>query len=240
MKTVFLSVCILLAAIARAQDSPSPPAPPVSYNSASELNQLISQLQQLAQGTQLDLASLRIEKWKTDANTKHGATTDVDSIQRNLKDALPEITGRLRNSPESLPTTFELYRNLDALYDVFTSVVESAGAFGTRDEYQALQNDLNAMEKARRSFADRMEKLATAKEGEIVNLRTQLQKAQAVQAAAPPSRVVVDDAAEQPKKPVKKKPVVKKTTPPASSPTQPAPGTQPQPPAQSPPATPQP
>lgn len=242
MKLAFLSACILLASMVRAQVSPagSPPAaPPVSYSSVSELHQLLSQLQQTAQAVQLDLASLRIEKWKTDANTKRSTTTDVDSIQRNLKDALPEIIGRLRTSPESLPTTFELYRNLDALYDVFASVVESAGAFGSRDEYQALQNDLSAIQQARRSFADRMEKLAAAKEVEVANLRTQLQKAQTVQEAAPPKKVVVEDT-EEPQKTVKKKSSGKKSKPASSTPAQPASGSQPQNPPQNPPANPQP
>lgn len=223
MKISFLSVSILLVAVAAAQVSPAPATPAVSYNSASALNQLLTQLQQTSQTTQLDLASLSIERWKVDSNTKRNTAADVDSIQRNLQTALPEIMGRLRSSPESLPPTFELYRNLDALYDVFTSVVESAGAFGNRDEYQALRNDLNAMETSRRAFADRMEKLTTAKENEITDLRTQLQKAKAVEQAAPPKKVVVDDAPE-PEKPVKKKPVHKRPKPPA--PSQPPQGNQ--------------
>jgi hypothetical protein len=240
MKTV-LSILILLNAMAVAQVSQAvsqTPEPPVAYSSANELNQMLSQLQQTAQTAQLDLASLGIERWKTDSNTKRGTAADVGSIQRNLQTALPGIMDRLRNSPENLPTTFELYRNLDALYGVLTSVVESAGAFGTRDEYQTLRNDLDAMEKMRRSFADRMEKLATAKESEVADLRAQLKKAQAVQAAAPPpKKVVVDDAEAQ--KPVKKKPVHKKPKPPESNPDQPASGSQSQTPPRSPPANPQ-
>ena len=246
MKIRFILACFLLASVAVAQDSQPNAAPstPVSYNSASELNSLLTQLQQTAQSVQLDLASLRIEKWKTDANTKQSTATDVSSIQRNLKEALPEITNRLKNSPESLPTTFELYRNLDALYEVFSSVVESAGAFGTRDEYQTLQTDLGAMQKSRRSFADRMDKLAGSKEAEILNLRTQLQKAQVAQEATPPKKTVIDDTDDQAKKPVtKKKPVAKKPKPSAPNPVQPAQGqssdgTQAQP-AQNPPSNPQ-
>ena len=223
MKAAFLSACVLFAGVAAAQTSPAAPAPPaVSYSSASELNQLLSQLQQSAQSMQLNLASLRIEKWKTDTNTKQSTANDVESLQRNLKDALPEITGRLRGSPEDLATTFELYRNLDALYDVFSSVVESAGAFGTRSEYQNLQNDLRSLETERHAFADRMGKLSTAKESEIANLRSQLQKAQAVQEAAPPKKVVVHDTG-VPKPPAKKKSAAKKPKP-APQPTD---GTQP-------------
>lgn len=241
MKIGILSVSILLAGVATAQVSQAvsqTPVPPVSYSSANELNQLLSQLQQTAQTVQLDLASLSIERWKTDSNTKRSTAADVDSIQRNLQTALPGIMERLRSSPENLPTSFELYRNLDALCDVFTSVVESAGAFGTRDEYQALQNDLSTMQRSRRSFADRMEKLAAAKEGEITNLRAQLQKAKTVPEAAPAKKVVVDDT-EEAQKPVKKKPVHKKPKPPAST-QEPAGGNQPPTPPQNPPPNPQP
>ena len=234
MKILFVSVSILLTGMAAAQVSQAvsqAPEPPVSYSSANELNQMLTQLQQTAQTMQLDLASLGIEKWKTDSNTKRNTEGDVESIQRNLQSALPEITARLRSSPESLPTTFELYRNLDALYDVFSSVVESAGAFGSRNEFQSLQNDLNSMQKSRRSFADRMEKLSSAKESEVADLRTQLRKAQAVQEAAPAKKVVVDDA-EEPKKTVKKKPVHKK--PPAATQAAPANGQPQSPPPQNP------
>jgi hypothetical protein len=245
MKIGLIVACFLLAGAAAAQDSQpaASPSTPVSYNSASELNSLLSQLQQTSQSVQLDLASLRIEKWKADANTKQSTATDVNSIQRNLKEALPEITNRLKNSPESLPTTFELYRNLDALYEVFTSVVESAGAFGSRDEYQTLQSDLGAMQKSRRSFADRMDKLAGSKEAEILNLRTQLQKAQAVQEAAPPKKTVVDDTDDQAKKPVAKKKLIAKkpklATPNSGQPAQGPPSDGTQAPAQNPPSNPQ-
>ncbi len=171
---------------------------------------------------QADLAKLRIDRWKTDSNTKHGTQGDVESIQRNLQGALPEMISQLKNSPEGLEPTFKLYRNLDALYDVFSSVVESAGAFGSRDDYQSLQNSLGELERARRSFAERMDSLSTSKEQELTQLRTQVR---ALQAQATPSepakKVVVDDT--QPTKAAKKKPVVKKK-PVAPTPAPAAPG----------------
>jgi DNA repair exonuclease SbcCD ATPase subunit len=217
--------CVLwfvsLAILATAQTAPlNPPSStaPVAYSSVSELNLLLSGLEQTSQATQLDLAKLRIEKWKTDANTKRGEQTDVESIQRNLQNAMPEIVTQLRNSPEDMPTTFKLYRNLDALYGVLGSVVEAAGAFGSRDEFQSLQNDLNALERARREFADRMDTLAQSKEGELSRLRAQVQTLQAAAQAAPPpppKKIIVDDT-ETPKKTVKKKTTKK----PSSSSTQ--------------------
>src|SRR5712692_11049912 len=206
---------LLAAASTQMLFSQSAASPPVPYSSVSQLNLLLSQLEQAAQAAQVDLAKLRIERWKADSGSKRQTQANIESVQRNLQTALPGIIGELRNSPENLAATFKLYRNLDALYSVFGSVVESAGAFGSKDEFQSLQNDLSTLERSRRSFADRMESLAGAKEGELARLRTALQNAQAAGISQPPKKVLVDDT-ERPKKAVKKK---TKTTTPAKPPT---------------------
>jgi hypothetical protein len=167
---------------------------------------------------------VRVERWKTDGATKKQGLGDVESIQRNLQTALPEMIGQLRNAPEDLTVTFKLYRNLDALYNVMSGVVESAGAFGPKDDFQTLSNDLNTFEVTRKQFAERMNTLSTTKEQEIIRLRADLKTAQAAIPVAPPKKTVVDDT-EPPKKPaVKKKPIPKKpattTTPAASTPAQ--------------------
>jgi hypothetical protein len=204
---------------------------PVSYASVSQLNGLLSQLEDASKATQADLAKARIERWKTDGSTKKQALANVDSIQRNLQGALPEIIGQLRAAPENLSPTFKLYRNLDALYDVLGSVVESAGAFGPKDDFQALSNNLSAFETARRALGERLENLTSAKENEIARLRTDLKAAQAAIPATPPQKTVVDDTQPAKKSAPKKKPVPKKPptpppeTPPASQ--QPPPSHQP-------------
>ena len=188
-------------------------------------------MEAVSKSTQADLTKLRIERWKTDSSAKKQSLSDVDSIQRNLQNALPALIGQLRNSPEDMPSTFNLYRNLDALYDVLGGVVESAGAFGPKDDFQSLSNDLSTFEGTRKQLAERMNNLAASKEQEIVRLRADLKTAQAAIPAAPPKKTVVDDN-EPPKKPaVKKKPVAKK---PASTaaPNSTAPNTTQTPPAQ--------
>ena len=193
---------------------------PVSYASVAQLNGLLSQLDATSKTTQSDLAKLRVERWKTDANYKKQILANTDSIQRNLQGALPEIMTQLRNAPEDLPSTFKLYRNLDALYDVLGSVAESTGAFGPKDDFQSLSNDLNSFEASRKTLAERIETLASAKESEIARLRTDLKTAQSAIPAAPPKKIVIDDTETPKKPPVKKKPAVKK---PATA-TTPAPG----------------
>jgi hypothetical protein len=227
--SLLLAFPILTSAQVEApQPPPAQPAapPPVSYASVTQLNNILSQVEQTSQSAQVDLARLRIEKWKTDSNSKRQAQSNVEALSRNMKTALPEVITQLRNSPEDLSATFKLYRNLDAVYDVFGSVVESAGAFGPREEYQSLAGDMDSFEKARRELAERMQNLTGAKENELSRLRAELKAAQAAP-PPPPKKIVVDDT-QAPKKPAKKKGPPKKK-----------PATGEQTPAQQPPQNPQ-
>jgi DNA repair exonuclease SbcCD ATPase subunit len=212
-----LPLCLAVSAQIASSNQPAAQGP-VSYSSVNQLNAMLSQLEQASQTTQVDLAKLRIDKWKVDSGSKRQTQGNVESVQRNLQSALPEMIAQLKASPENLAATFKLYRNLDALYNVFGSVTESTGAFGSKDEFQSLENDLGEVEKARRAFADRMETLAGAKDAEMTRLRAALQSAQASVQAEPPKKIVVDDAT-PPKKPAPKK---KKVTPkPATTPATP-------------------
>lgn len=240
----FLCATLLCAAaFGQSQDAPVPaaetqhysvqgqaPGAPVSYASVNELNGLLGQLDTTSKTTQADLVKLRIERWKTDTSNKKQTLANVDSIQRNLQSALPQIMAELKAAPENLPATFKVYRNLDALYDVLGNVVESAGAFGSKDDFEALSNDLNAFEGARKQMAGRIENLSSAKEAEIVQLRGELKTARAAIPAAPPKVTVVDDNEPAKKAPVKKKPTAKPKpaatqpqTPPQQQPGQPQP-----------------
>jgi predicted nucleic acid-binding Zn-ribbon protein len=199
--------------------------PPIAYSSVSELNGMLTQLQQTAKSMQADLGKTHIEKWKTDASTKRQTLETVESIQRNLQSALPETIAQLSNSPEDLGASFKLYRNLVVLYDFFGSVVENAGAFGSKDELQSLSNDMSGLESARRALGERMQKLTASKEDELTRLRAQVKTLSAAP-PPPPKKIVVDDTTEPPKKPVKKKvtkpkpPATPTTdTPPSASPT---------------------
>jgi hypothetical protein len=205
-----------------ASAAPTPQGAAVSYASVTQLNELLAQLETTSKTTQADLTKLRVEHWKTDGSTKKRSLTDADSIQHNLQNALPEIIQKQRNAPEDLAATFRLYRNLDTLGYVLASVVESTGAFGSKDDYQALSNDLDQFDKSRKALAERLENLTTSKEQEIVRLRADLKTAQAAVPAAPPKKIVVDDNEPARKPPAKKKPAAKKpaATTPAATPAQ--------------------
>jgi hypothetical protein len=213
---IFLLLAMLATVLAAGAQETTGAAPggqaPVAYASVNELNGILAQLQQTSKNMQSDLGNTRIEKWKADGATKRQTQAQVESIQRNLQSALPEMIAQLNNAPEDLGASFKLYRNLDALYDVFGQVVESAGAFGSKDEFQSLNNDMSGLERARHMFGERMQKLAASKEAELTHLRAEVKTLTAAP-PPPPKKVIVDDT-EPPKKPAKKK--VTKPKPPAT------------------------
>ena len=227
LSLVVPSLLALCTAVALGQSGPAAPGgpsaqsgEPVSYASVTQVNGLLAQLEASSKSTQADLVKVRIEHWKTSSAGKKDALGAVDSIQRNLQGTLPDVLSQLRTSPEDLPATFRLYRILDALCDVLGSVAEGAQQLGSKDEQQALANDLTGFESARKQLAQRMETLSTAKEAELVRLRKDLKTAQAAIPAEPPKKIVVDDNEPAKKPAVKKKPVAKPgTTTPGAAPT---------------------
>lgn len=221
--TVFrlISITILLAAmpsIAQTAPSQAGKQEPVSYASVTQLNELLGGLQQTSQATLADLSKLRIDKWKTNSNNKRQAKTMIDSVSRNLQDAMPGMINEVHNAPEDLSAAFKLYHNLDALHDVLGSVADDAGQYGPSEEYDLLAKEANTFDNLRSRLADRIQSLAINKEAELVRLRTALAAAQAAP-PPPPKKVVIDDT--EPEKPVKKK--KPKTTKPAptTSPSKP-------------------
>lgn len=214
---------LVLAMTAAAQVSSPPPrtnvsAPPapaaptrMQPATAPDVTASLPQLNQLTESARVDLARLRIDKWKTDANDKRQTQANSESLQRNMTAALPAVVEQVRANPSSVAAAFKLYRNLNALYDVMSTVTEAAGAFGSREEYQALATDTTNLDNLRRSLADKVEAMAASRDTEIAQLQARARQAAAAAAAAPPKKVVVDDT-EPVKKSTKKSTTKKKTT----------------------------
>lgn len=156
----------------------------------------LDRLQGAASQANLDLGHIRIEKWKADSNSKQQAQGNADSVQRNLTTALPGLIGNVRGAPQDVNAQFKLYRNLNALYDVFASLTESAGAFGPRSDYDALAQQLGVIDSVRRNLGEGLEKLTASTQLELNQLRSQVRTLKQQSAAAtPPKKVVVDDTA---------------------------------------------
>jgi hypothetical protein len=176
---------------------------------------LLTQIQQTAQAMNLDISRLRIKKWKTGVALKHQAQANADSIVRNLTAAFPAILDEARANPQSLAAAFRLYRNLDALYEVFCRLAETSETFGTADESGPLSRDASSLAQLRHSLGDRFQTMAAGRDSEVVSLRAAAQAPAAP--PAPPKKTVVDDDA--PRKTVHKKAVPKPApSPPAANP----------------------
>src|SRR5271167_3557924 len=166
----------------------------------------LDRLQTAASQVAIDLGHMRIEKWKADGQSKQQAQANAESVQRNLTSALPGLIENVRSAPQDLNADFKLYRNLNALYDVFGSLTESAGAFGPKSDYEALAQQLGVIDSVRLDLADALHRLTSSTQYELNQLRSQIRAQQqaAATAVTPPTKIVVDDT-EPPKKSVNKK-----------------------------------
>lgn len=206
-----------------AQATPSTPAPatPSSSETASKpaIFSDLDRLQASADATSQAISRIRVERWKADNSSKQQAQANAESIQRNLTAALPGMIEGVRGAPQDLAMEFKLYRNVNALYDVMSSLTESTGAFGPKSDYEALAKQLDVFDSVRRNLADRVEELASSTQSELGQLKIQLRAAQqaaaAAAAAVPPKKIVIDDNAPEKKTPnaTKKKPPAKKPAP---------------------------
>ena len=221
MKIARNLLCLLLVSpgwVASAQTPPSgtaaPPATAPAGGSISMTSILpdLDRLQAAATQANHDLAYMRIEKWKTDGDSKRQAQTTADSVQRNLTSALPTLISNVRSAPQDLAAEFKLYRNLNALYDVFASLTESTGAFGAKSDYDALAQQLDVIDSVRRDLGNALESLTAFTQSELNQLRSQVHTLQQAAATppAPPKKVIVDDN-EPPKKTTHKKKTTKPT-----------------------------
>jgi hypothetical protein len=177
-----ICMLFLLAGVACGQSlSATAPAPTASLT--------LQRIEQTAQAAALDLARLRVDKWKADGDIKNQSQSNADSISRNLTSALPGLISAVRTQPRNLSAAFKLYRNLNALYDVFEGLAESAGAFGSKQEYQALSRHVQDLDTYRREFGDYFETLAAAKESELSRARV----AAPATTATKPKKIIVDN-----------------------------------------------
>jgi len=192
---------VFLSSVALGQTAAAPPTAPSNAPAASAATTAVlgdlDRLQAAASQANLDLGHMRIEKWKADGSSKQQAQGNADSVQRNVTTALPALIGNVRSAPQDVNAQFKLYRNLNALYDVFASLTESAGAFGPRSDYDALSRQLGVIDSVRRNLGDELESLTSSTQLELSQLRTQVHtlKQQVAAAATPPKKVIVDDNA---------------------------------------------
>jgi hypothetical protein len=230
-KRLYGVLAVMLLALPAEAQAEAPPSrnlaqarPAVSSTSQvagpGDVLPLLGQIQAAARTTTADVSLLNIRKWKVGNDAKGDAQTKAEAIQRNLTVALPAIVSQVQASPNDFAANFKLYRNLGVLYDVMASLAESAGAFGSKNEFEPLVNDLNRIDQTRRLLGERLEALASAKDAEIAQLQHQVRAARSA-ASTKPKKIIVDDNENGHKKPLKKTPQKKPSTATQASPKQP-------------------
>ena len=199
-----LTLLALTAIATSAQTQSTAPTQSVAADNSALFSNL-DRLQSAASQANADIARMHIDKWKADNETKQESQTNAGSLQRNLTSALPVLISAVRTAPQDLTAGFKLYRNLSALYDVLTSFTETAGAFGPKSDYDALAQQLNTIDTARRELGDRLESQTAQTQVELNQLRTQVRTLQQAAVPPPPPKKVVVDNADTGKKPAHKK-----------------------------------
>lgn len=138
----------------------------------ADLNAALAQLEQTAQATNLDLARLRIEKWKGGDEARRQYQANADALARNLSESLPGRIADVRNAPQNVSASFKLYRNVDALYDVLSALTDVASGAAPKQDFQALAGDVQSLEAVRRALADRLETMTAMQDAELARLRS--------------------------------------------------------------------
>lgn len=222
-------VLVLTSGLAFSQ-SPEATTPTSAGNSGNGANVVnatqplilpdLEKLEAAASQISLDIARLRIERWKAGSLAKSSAQANADSVQRNLTSALPALIAAARSAPDDLSAEFKLYRNMNALCDVVNSLTDATRAFGPNSDYEALAKQSQVLSSVRRNLGESLEQRTAATQQELNQARVQIKTQQeqlAAAAKAPPKEVVVAET-EPPKKPApKKKAVAKKPVPTSGS-----------------------
>jgi hypothetical protein len=210
-----VAIFVLLAALcAVAQTSNvSPPA-----QSLPSLDSIVLEIQQAVQAADVDLARLRIEKWKTESSEKAQMQQLADSLHKNIAYAIPDLISDVRSSHGGVSTTFKLYHNINVVFEYLDSLTDAAGSMGRSEEYESLSRDTAALDKARQHLSTYIEEAAATLESEARAATASTTPTPAATPQATPKKIVVDDDSAQKKTATTRK---KKTSasPPKPSPT---------------------
>jgi len=130
-------------------------------NGRMDLNSALISLDRVSQATQSDIASMRVESWKSGwkpgflKGNQHQAEAQqaATSLQRNLRYALPELMHNVQSSRGSMSTTFKLYDDVSLLCEAVDSLINASEAAGKKNEAAPLVDDYTALARVRRSLS---------------------------------------------------------------------------------------
>lgn len=186
MIRMFVTLVFVLSSAAMAQPANQASA---TASPSMALRQALSQVQNT-------MASLNIPRWRTSRGVKQTAQEDVDSIQQDISQTLPGLLVSADAVPESVPPSFTVYRNVDALYDVLLRVSEIANFVAPPDEADAIASSLQELETARARLGDAILRVSQQHEERIKQFEAAIQKAKTKAKTADAATVretIIDD-----------------------------------------------
>jgi hypothetical protein len=222
----YVLLLLSITATISAQSPPAPPASPPEYpraNDSAPPATDFDRLQSFAAESAQQIAALHIDKWKGNESAKSTAQSDAESLHRNLTTVLPGFIDAARANPGDVNAQFKLYRDVNALYEVFDSLTESARIFGQKGQYEALSTQFKSLASIRRNLGAGLEELTASTQFELQRLRAEVKNDQqklatAQSETAEARKQVVLAQAELEKKPApRKKSATKKPAPTANS-----------------------
>ena len=156
-----------------------------SLSPSADLRPALSQVQSALEG-------LDVRRWKASRGIRRQTQDNVESIQQDMQQTLPHLLGTADSAPESVPPSFAVYRNVDALYDVLLRVSAVADFSAPREDAESVAAALQQLETARSRLGDAILRVSQQHEAQIQEFRAAIQAAKAA-AAAPPKQIVIDD-----------------------------------------------
>lgn len=136
----------------------------------TDLMSTLLELDRTAAATNSDISHLQIDRWRggwktgftTNNSHKNEAAQAAQSLQRNLKTALPDLIRNALNSKGGMYTTFKVYEDLNLVCEALDSLVTGAQEYGRKEEYGPLAADYNNLVRLRRSLSAYLQQKAAA------------------------------------------------------------------------------
>jgi hypothetical protein len=218
--TIFspMLICAAQTAVGGPATSVTPPASNV-FTPAPPSEILKPALQEVLQ----TVGAVNLDKWKK-GSVRDEAGKNIDAIQRYMHGTMPQLIIEGDAAPGTLSKVLPVSVNVDALYNVLVHVVEASRVSAPGDQVSQLQQALADLEKARVTFGNQLQQIATVQEKQMLELRTTVQtQAASLKAASTPPPAPKCPAPPAPAK--KKKAAAKATTPGTATPATTTPGT---------------
>ncbi len=175
----------------RPSTAPTPSAAISPSSTAPSLDTILTEVQQATQSANLNIARLRIDRWKADSAEKADMQHVADSLHKNISLAVPDLISDVRSSHGSVSSTFKLYHNINVVFEYLNQLTDAAGSAGKKEEFDPLNGDVAALDRARQHLSAYIEQAAASLENKVRTAVASATPAPTPQAT--PKKIIVDD-----------------------------------------------